>query len=676
MGGFMPTPPAPAQPPQVKLDTTATSRGNFNKFLKNMNGATSLNPPSMAPSVGAATPTLAPTMSDIDIFNEPVAMMQTGGDPMDAAFSDFAGFSDPSDPFGGGDTSFVDDDPVADVDFNVVTTPTVTEQERQQNIQDAEDFIVGTTDFPSGRNFGASPNINFTPDILADIQKNINIDNLNELSMDDSLFKDNKLTPAGLTELNKMNAETLQLVTSGEIPASNFISAGTSSDILGDKDKDLGVNLKSAFATDRSPGRMQAVFGPEIASALGGLTVDEAMRLGGITSPEQTGEITFDSSSEKTREQQIADQVSAITGLNQAKTLANMTDTGLRGSLTPGTSQDIIDTAKNAIRASAGNNLAIDNLVAQFGRLDPSIGELADRTKRGIGEIGQIKPGDLDDLSGTPTITRDVQGPIQARTIFDLDTTGTREFRIPDSQSELDQAPSATRGLGFASSKIPGEFDPRNITETALGARNQLQKTTADEPPPIVAPGIGAPKEFGDMFPGAGIKVGSTTIPSIFSLANQFSKQQRGRVLDSIAQKGYTPVYGGKNNDVIVGARDPNTGILMEGIDPNAPIGSDDNQEPIIRRPIAPIVEEKKDDVKPPNIIGGTDPIVTLPVEPTTVVASPFAPATSKIDPVTFDSGQLNKLIELLTGVPAKPIVSAQEGGLIRAVDDFLATGT
>ena len=79
MGGFMPTPPAPAQPPQVKLDTTATSRGNFSTFLKNMNGANLSNPPSMAPSVGAATPPLAPTMYDIDIFNSPVQMMKEGG---------------------------------------------------------------------------------------------------------------------------------------------------------------------------------------------------------------------------------------------------------------------------------------------------------------------------------------------------------------------------------------------------------------------------------------------------------------------------------------------------------------------------------------------------------------------------------------------------------------------
>ena len=53
---------------------------------------------------------------------------------------------------------------------------------------------------------------------------------------------------------------------------------------------------------------------------------------------------------------------------------------------------------------------------------------------------------------------------------------------------------------------------------------------------------------------------------------------------------------------------DPNTGILMEGIDPNAPIGQDDgnDQTPIIRPIVAPKEEEKKDDDRPPNIIGGT----------------------------------------------------------------------
>ena len=188
MGGFMPTPAAPAQPPQVKLDSTAISRSNFNNFLKNMNGATSLNPPSMAPMVGAAAPSLAPTMSDIDIFNPPVQNFFFGGGVDDFSDSDFGGFSDygsvdaPSvdDSFNENNDdnqqSTVDDDPVAGFDFDpvtgsfdVVTTPTITQDEQDQNIQDAEDFIVGTTTFPSGQNFGASPNINLTGDVLEDI---------------------------------------------------------------------------------------------------------------------------------------------------------------------------------------------------------------------------------------------------------------------------------------------------------------------------------------------------------------------------------------------------------------------------------------------------------------------------------------------------------------------------
>ena len=79
---------------------------------------------------------------------------------------------------------------------------------------------------------------------------------------------------------------------------------------------------------------------------------------------------------------------------------------------------------------------------------------------------------------------------------------------------------------------------------------------------------------------------------------------------------------------------------------------------------------------KPPNIIGGTDPIVGTPVVTPTVVASPFAPSSANISPVTFDTGQLNKLIEALTGVAARPVVAKQEGGLVSAVDEFLASGS
>ena len=129
------------------------------------------------------------------------------------------------------------------------------------------------------------------------------------------------------------------------------------------------------------------------------------------------------------------------------------------------------------------------------------------------------------------------------------------------------------------------------------------------------------------------------------------------------------------NTGRIIAIKDA-SGRIVTGTDPNDQFFDSGDDTPIIRRPIIPpIVEEEEDKDRPPNIIGGG----TLPIVPTerpTVVASPFAPASSDIRPVTFDSGELNKLIELLTGVPAKPVVAAQEGGLIRAVDDFLATGT
>jgi len=639
LGGFMPTPAAPAQPPQVKLDTTADSRSNFNNFLKSMNGAMSLNPPSIAPEMGAMTPNMAPALSNIDIFNQPVQMMFDGGEVDDAFddFGDFSGIDTPSDTNLGTDDNIDTSSPDSDMDYTDVFSP--------DQLQQATDIgqQTGGGDTPS------VPNVVFNNQAILNATKD-----LPEGNQTQKMFKEDLVNT--LKDYAKNN-DLAGALNQFQIEAAD-----------GDK---RGENIVNSIiqASNVNPAAYSAAVFNQPSSGILSLT-----------------------------EKNITDL---------AKKPDSLTDTGLRGSLTPGASQDVIDTAKNAIRASAGNNLAIDNIVAQFGSLDPSIGQLASRTKSGIGQIGEIKPGDVEDLSGTPTITREFQGPIQARTIFDLDTTGTREFRIPDDQSELDQAPSATR-IGFASSKIPGESTrtllsdpsapdlikpntsittlPDGTTITEGPGFKKTEKVTrtsgqgTGEPPPIVAPGIGAPKEFREQFPGAGIKIGNVTIPTIFSLANQFSNLSRSRVLDSIAQKGYTPVYGGKNNDIIVGARDPNTGILMEGIDPNQQLGGDDgggDPAPIIR-PTTPKPEEPKPEL-PPNVIGGTA-LAEIPQLPT-VVGSPFTASTVGSTPVTFDVGDLNRLIEQLTGVAARPIVSAKKGGLIgmanggliKAVDDFLA---
>lgn len=225
-------------------------------------------------------------------------------------------------------------------------------------------------------------------------------------------------------------------------------------------------------------------------------------------------------------------------------------------------------------------------------------------------------------------------------TIFDIDTTDTRNFVGDDAFDD--------------STFIE---NPSNMVEAGV-------------------PSILAPKEFKDPFPNAGIG----SIPTLTSLANKFSAYSRGRVLDSIAQKGYTPVYDG---DVIVGAKNK-SGQLMEGMDPNAPMdtGNDNNENPLILRPIAK-AEEEKEEEKLPNIIGGGDADVGIPTPPQSVVVdSPFTSNVSNFIPSSFNTGELNKLIEALTGVASPRAMKqggvagyAEGGRVMQALDNLLATG-
>ena len=619
LGGFMPTPAAPAQPPSVKLDTTASSRGTFNNFLKSMNGATSLNPPSMAPMVGA-NPMMAPA-ANIDIFNQPVQNFQFGGFADDTVGDTSGSFSvddqgNVSDDFsiggggfggtGGDEQSFVDalTDP-ASTDFSSPATDIFADDPSSAT-------PMGLT-MPSGQNFStqatAGTNLNFDQNTLNEIKKEINNRNEVSISEEDNFFnKDGSLKPSGIAELNKRNAEDLQQVIAGNVPASTYISADSASDILGDADiLDLGKKTDQIDPFDIQPTfqnfGLPGVSGlPTVKSTRSTVAQDQARAIANL----------------------VGDRAPTIEEQLQQNVLAD------RGrALGPTTFSDDLTNFQERVTLSPPPEGFEEN----------------------VGVPGTLRQGDQ------------IFAPGKAQ--FQYTTKGT----TPQEQRELRELRDIDEAIEVAER---GPLGTQNLqSRTALGGRGI---TTSDEPPPIVAPGIGAPKEFINPFPNAGIKVGSTTIPSIFTLANEFSKFSRGRVLDSIAQKGYTPVYDG---DVIVGAKDK-FGNLMEGMDPNAPMGSDDNQEPIIRRPIAPVVEEKpKDDDRPPNIIGGTDPIVGTPVVTTpTVVASPFAPSSANISPVTFDTGELNKLIELLTGVSAKPVVSKQEGGLVSAVDEFLASGS
>jgi hypothetical protein len=277
-----------------------------------------------------------------------------------------------------------------------------------------------------------------------------------------------------------------------------------------------------------------------------------------------------------------------------------------------------------------------DNIGTGQQRVDTSLENMAGRRDVLPDQVFDINTNvvdrnpDLDALRsrGTPVDT-----------IFDIDTTDTRNFVGDDAFDD--------------STFIE---NPSNMVEAG-------------------GMGIPAPKEFKDPFPNAGIG----SIPTLTSLANKFSAYSRGRVLDSIAQKGYTPVYDG---DVIVGAKNK-SGQLMEGMDPNAPMdtGNDNNENPLILRPIAKAEEEKVEEEKLPNVIGGGE--TPAPVSSGSVVVdSPFTSNVGNFIPSSFNTGELNKLIEALTGVASPRAMKqggvaryAEGGRVMQALDNLLATG-
>ena len=209
LGGFMPTPPSPGQPPQVKLETSAESRGNFNKFLGTLpkNGATTTIQTGVMQS---SMPPVSPMTSNVNIFNpqmsqmtampmmppaQPVQNFFFGGAAMSGgAFSD-ADIGSQIDSFDDGsdnnEESIVGDDPDAGFDFNedtgrfdVADRPDVTGDEQEQNIQDAQTFIdtplsappVDTRPRTNIRNVGARSNLRFDPQFTANLLQQRGLD--------------------------------------------------------------------------------------------------------------------------------------------------------------------------------------------------------------------------------------------------------------------------------------------------------------------------------------------------------------------------------------------------------------------------------------------------------------------------------------------------------------------
>lgn len=613
LGGFMPTPAAPAQPPQVKLDTTADSRGNFNNFLKNMNGATLVNPPVVAPAMGAMTPNMAPALSNIDIFNQPISMMQEGGFVDD--FGDVPG--DTSDPSIG--------DPDISVTPDEIDAGTFDDGDSGVSFADDSaggvDIVTGgqpITTIDSGGTTIANQNVKF-----ADLNQNqINelksqIANKNEvaISEEDNFFKGGNLTAEGEAELNKRNAADLQLVSSGQVLPSEYLS--TASDILGTGEKSvmdaLDLTKPVADAFDMTPFDVRGV--PAYTDQIMRGTVDP-----GIASTDTSRPfVSFDVGNQARDIQRALEQGTLAENLDKPEgtTFANMGP------------QSYLDQAPASLTKGQFAGLATSR--------DPR-----DKVNEQIFRTTVGDPSSPDVVKPRTSITTLPDGTV---------ITEGPGFR----KSEKITRTAADRGLGTSGLT---KDDIKNIQDAAdrdLLARSVEDKSRIFDP---------------------SINIGGVNIPSFLGRGlNKLAELSDQRVMRGIAEKGLIPVRD--KDGTITGAKD-RFGNLIEGMDFNAPLDTGDSDPTPIIRPLTPKPKEPEVD-PPPNIIGGMSSgqlgnLNNIGVIPE--VASPFAPASSNIQPVTFDTGSLNRLIELLTGVPAKPVVSKQEGGLVSAVDEFLASAS
>jgi len=621
LGGFMPTPAAPAQPPQVKLDTTANSRGNFNNFLKNMNGATLVNPPVVAPVMGAMTPNMAPALSNIDIFNQPISMMQDGGevDDADADFADFSGTDTPSDTnIGGGDDNF-------DEGF--------TEEEDPDRAGDYQTDDSGIFTGTGGDDTPSVPNVVFNNQAILNATKDLPEGNQTQIQFKKDIVntlqdyaKDNDLAGA----LNQFQIEAADGDKRGEkivnsiIQASNVNPATYSAAVFNQADE---KRVTDAVNLDEPVDFLEIVADPRIGSpALAGLP--------GVKSRFNTQTQTIPDVPVLAPRTQFARNVEDQRAAERGRAL---------GGTTVDDSLDILDTFMFNQRVQ-----------------------------------------DLLDRGAAAQRIKDIEN--RENRVQELLDRGTRAQEILDTQKRLDEdtvAENLDRGAPTRT--------VNRVSDTTTG----LDSEFGDVFPTVDPFAIGAPKVQAllnktNLMPQAtGFKVGKTTIPSLASGINTLlsgaTDMMNKRIYDGITKKGQTPVYDPVTG-AITGSRDPNTGILMEGTDfSDQDRATSDNEpnQPLIRT-LTPKQDEEKPDL-PPNVIGGMGGQIgnLQPITADTVVASPFTPASSNIQPVNFDSGQLNRLIELLTGVPARPIVSAKKGGvigmanggLIKAVDDFLAAG-
>jgi len=720
LGGFMPTPAAPSQPPSVKIETTADSRGAFTNFLKNINGAP--NPP-QAP-MGATMPLqMAPSVSEVDIFNEPVGM-QFGGE----ASSPLAGYGDylaqkidstQVEPF------IQEVEQMANQKFNLnggsdsggqsVFGPLKTFDASQPSMEIAEPLISPSMFQGAPQQYPqdlSRPKMEFAPSsgepLLSIFDSGINgfrpfnppqIQDMMARPVDPLKDKDGILRePMGLRGgPNMFNMIDQRIFNEGFMPepaqlTGGFTRAYADGGEVPPRNLDImGQPHMLAYITPGEGDLLESLGGANEPGPMGIPSFYETSEesegtdaagdpSGGVDGPsgEAGGGSSSDPSGSSPDDDSAPDDDMDYTDVDYGYTTPD--DTGK-------TDMDIATEIGQAVSQAQANAAEIQNRA------------LAAKTRQNVQAaitqkaVEDMKGFNMGLAKGSTTPGAMVGGPPQGSgtTISNVAGAATTNFSNIGTKGLADDPLGLSlEGVGLGpdistpsiSSVSPTSGPNTNADITGFGSKKDKSDFSTD---------IDALSDVEDQ-----AKKGSFPALDKFGLIgraiNSITKSRAQNTIDNIS-KGFTPTYDKDGNitgtgNYGIGMGQPGGlfggGKSVEGYDvfndtspsmgmysDTADIGGDDSSDPIIRKRILPIEEEEED--KPPNVIGGGVP-VPVPEPVPTVVDSPFGPSSANIQPINFDTGDLNKLIEMLTGVPAKPIISKKEGGLVSAVDDFLSS--
>jgi hypothetical protein len=520
---------------------------------------------------------------------------------------------------------------------------------------------------PSGQNYGSRANIpNLDANTINLLKTEINSRNEVSLSDRDDLFnKDFTLNDKGKQELDNLNKTALNEVISGAVPASNYISVGDKSglqdtlSLTKSQDEIDPFDIQPSYQNYGLPGvsglptvqtEMRSSLAQQQLDALKGLVGDKQPTIG-----------------EQLQQNVLADRGRALGPTTFADDLANFS-ANVRGQ-TPnensrvGDDQLAIDEAERAAQraSTVGDDfqIALDLVDARQKALTAR-----DANVRDMDDIDRASAGRASDFPTLSTAPEDFEENVGRK--FDADRMADIERLygedIGQTKAGRGSDPTLLEGLGLPTpATIFGDFIERKSRENMA---NEIA--------------LGRPMGLGETLFGFTAPNLQTQTMKDYMANTQKNVLNEAGDAETVSRRLSENQLIRNDSGRVIGIRDA-SGRLVSGMDPNAPMGSDDNNEnPFVIKPKPE--EEKEEEDKPPNVIGGGDPL-PVPEPVPTVVDSPFTSNVSDFVPSTFNTGDINKLIEMLTGVAAPKSMKkggvagyAEGGKVMQALDNLLAT--